>query len=60
MTPAARTPIAPLRASTAAPWARFLPVAERARPTYLAFESSERLTQYLKARALLTDDRTRG
>jgi len=40
-------------------WTRFEPIVERTHPTYLAFESPQRLNEYLRARTLLAD-RTRA
>ena len=40
--------------STRPTGSRFMPVVERATPTYLAFGSAEHLTRYLRVRATLT------
>ena len=39
---------------------RFMPVADRVVPTYLAFGSAEHLTRYLHIRASLTAPRSEG
>jgi hypothetical protein len=60
------TPVAPEAAPSGAGrtrtprrWLPFEPMEERVAPTYLAFESPERLTEYLRARSMLAADRTR-
>jgi len=53
-------PSGPSRTRTPRRWLPFEPVVERVAPTYLAFESPERLTEYLRARSLLAADRTRA
>lgn len=46
---------ATVRAPRTPRWTRFDRMAERVLPTYLAFESAERLTDYLSARSLLEE-----
>jgi hypothetical protein len=53
-------PTAPSRTRTPRRGLPFEPVVDRVTPTYLAFESPERLTEYLRARSLLAADRTRA